>query len=106
MAHGRDIAGKLLVDLQVRKSTADGVGARDFYTKLTTPLPGWENEIRNVVLKKKLVRGDLEIGWDKRCTHHFVASEVVAAAQYFRRGWTSRTERVSLDTRRRDRELY
>jgi dipeptidyl-peptidase-3 len=59
LTHGQEVAGKLLVDIQVRKSTADGAGARDFYTKLTTPLPGWEGEIRDVVLKKKLVRIDL-----------------------------------------------
>lgn len=56
LAHGQAVAGKLLIDLQVRKSTADGAGARDFYTKLTTPLPGWDGEIRDVVLKKKLPR--------------------------------------------------
>ncbi|KAJ8589717.1 dipeptidyl-peptidase III [Rhizopogon salebrosus TDB-379] len=56
LTHGQEVAGKLLIDLQVRKSTADGAGARDFYTKLTTPLPGWEGEIRDVVLKKKLPR--------------------------------------------------
>ncbi|KAG0707773.1 peptidase family M49-domain-containing protein [Suillus ampliporus] len=56
LALGQAVAGKLLIDLQVRKSTADGAGARDFYTKLTTPLPGWEGEIRDVVLKKKLPR--------------------------------------------------
>ncbi|KAG1890987.1 peptidase family M49-domain-containing protein [Suillus subluteus] len=56
LAHGQAVAGKLLIDLQVRKSTADGAGARDFYTKLTTPLPGWDGEIRDVVLKKKQPR--------------------------------------------------
>lgn len=56
LARGQDVAGKLLIDLQVRKSTADGAGARDFYTKLTTPLPGWDGEIRDVVLKKKQPR--------------------------------------------------
>jgi dipeptidyl-peptidase-3 len=56
LAHGQAVAGKLLIDLQVRKSTADGAGARDFYTKLTTPLLGWDGEIRDVVLKKKQVR--------------------------------------------------
>ncbi|KAI0273622.1 aflatoxin-detoxifizyme [Gloeopeniophorella convolvens] len=55
-SHGKEVVGKLLVDLQVRKSTADGAGARDFYTKLTTPLPGWDKDIRNIVLKKKLPR--------------------------------------------------
>ncbi|OJA10973.1 hypothetical protein AZE42_08743, partial [Rhizopogon vesiculosus] len=56
LTHGQDVAGKLLIDLQVRRSTADGAGARDFYTKLTAPLPGWDGEIRDVVLKKKLPR--------------------------------------------------
>jgi dipeptidyl-peptidase III len=44
-----------LIELQVRKSTADGAGAREFYNKLTTPIEGWEGEIRDVVLKKKMV---------------------------------------------------
>jgi len=56
LSHGKTVAGKLLVELQVRKSTADGAGAREFYTKLTTPFPGWEGEIRDLVLKKKLPR--------------------------------------------------
>ncbi|KAJ3545178.1 hypothetical protein NMY22_g2550 [Coprinellus aureogranulatus] len=56
LKEGRDAAGKLLVELQVRKSTADGPGAREFYTNLTKPLDGWEGEIRNIVLKKKLPR--------------------------------------------------
>lgn len=55
LAEGKDVAGKLLVDLQVRKSTADGAGARTFYNELTTPLPGWDGEIRDLVLKKKQV---------------------------------------------------
>ncbi|THH09367.1 hypothetical protein EW145_g2076 [Phellinidium pouzarii] len=56
LAEGRSVVGKLLVDLQVRKSTADGEGARVFYTDLTTPLPGWDGEIRDLVLKKKQPR--------------------------------------------------
>jgi dipeptidyl-peptidase-3 len=56
LSHGKSIVGKLLVELQVRKSTADGTGAKEYYTKLTTPLPGWDGEIRDLVLKKKLVR--------------------------------------------------
>ena len=40
----------------MRKSIADGAGARAFYTELTTPLPGWEGEIRDLVLKKKQPR--------------------------------------------------
>lgn len=55
LKEGRDVVGKLLVDLQVRKSTADGACAREFYTDLTTPLEGWDGEIRDLVLKKKQV---------------------------------------------------
>ena len=39
----------------MRKSTADGVGARKFYADLTTPLPGWDGEFRQLVLLKKQV---------------------------------------------------
>ncbi|GLB34963.1 putative aflatoxin-detoxifizyme [Lyophyllum shimeji] len=56
LSEGKDAAGKLLVNLQVLKSTADGPGARKYYNELTKPLPGWEGEIRNIVLKKKLPR--------------------------------------------------
>jgi dipeptidyl-peptidase-3 len=55
LSQGKTVTGKLLVELQVRKSTADGAGARQFYTNLTKPIPGWEGEIRDLVLKKKLV---------------------------------------------------
>ena len=61
LARGKEAAGKLLIDLQIRKSTADGPGAREFYTNLTRPISGWEGEIRNIVLRKKLVRFDLLI---------------------------------------------
>lgn len=47
---------KLLLELQVRKSTADGEGAREYYTKLTDPLPGWDGELRDLVIAKKQVR--------------------------------------------------
>ena len=57
LSHGKEVAGKLLIDLQVRKSTADGAGARKFYAELTTPFPGWDGEIRDIVLLKKQVRG-------------------------------------------------
>jgi dipeptidyl-peptidase-3 len=56
LSQGKDVVGRLLIELQVRKSTADGAGAKAYYTKLTTPLPGWEGEIRDLVLKKKLPR--------------------------------------------------
>ncbi|KAG6909722.1 hypothetical protein DXG01_015924 [Tephrocybe rancida] len=56
LTEGKDAAGKLLISLQVYKSTADGAGAREFYTNLTKPLPGWEGDIRDLVLRKKLPR--------------------------------------------------
>ncbi|PPQ66069.1 hypothetical protein CVT26_010811 [Gymnopilus dilepis] len=56
LTKGKDAVGKLLIELQVRKSTADGAGAREYYTNLTKPLPGWEGEIRDMVLRKKLPR--------------------------------------------------
>lgn len=55
LTKGKDVVGELLISLQVYKSTADGPGARKFYTELTTPLPGWDGQIRDLVLKKKLV---------------------------------------------------
>jgi len=56
LTKGKEVTGRLLIELQVRKSTADGKGAREFYTGLTTPSPSWEGEIRDLVLKKKLPR--------------------------------------------------
>lgn len=53
---GHAAMGRLLVELQVRKSIADGEGAREFYEKLTTPRPGWAGEIRDLVLAKKQPR--------------------------------------------------
>lgn len=55
LTKGREVVGKLLVELQVRKSTADGAGAREFYATLTEPLAGYEGEIRDLVLEKKQV---------------------------------------------------
>ncbi|KAF8163294.1 aflatoxin-detoxifizyme [Crassisporium funariophilum] len=56
LSKGREAAGKLLIELQVRKSTADAAGSREFYTNLTKPIAGWEGEIRDMVLRKKLPR--------------------------------------------------
>jgi len=55
LGNGQAVVGKLLVELQVRKSTADGAEARKYYTDLTTPLPGWDGEIRDIVVKKRQV---------------------------------------------------
>ncbi|KAJ7685164.1 aflatoxin-detoxifizyme [Mycena polygramma] len=56
LSEGRAVMGELLVELQVRKSTADGAGARQYYTDLTTPKDMFTPELRNLVLKKKLPR--------------------------------------------------
>jgi dipeptidyl-peptidase III len=56
LTKGREVAGKLLVELQVRKSTADGAGARKFYAELTQPTAGHEKELRDFVLKKRAPR--------------------------------------------------
>ncbi|KAJ3727814.1 aflatoxin-detoxifizyme [Lentinula raphanica] len=56
LARGKEVAGKLLLPLQIYKSTADAEGARKFYTELTTPLPDWAGEIRDLVLRKKQAR--------------------------------------------------
>ncbi|KXN89266.1 Dipeptidyl peptidase 3 [Leucoagaricus sp. SymC.cos] len=56
LTKGREAAGKLLIEIQVRKSTADGPGARAFYNDLTKPIAGWEGEIRDLVLAKKQPR--------------------------------------------------
>ncbi|KAG8808231.1 hypothetical protein FRC17_004046, partial [Serendipita sp. 399] len=53
---GREVMGKLLVELQVRKSTADAQGAKEFYTSLTDPRSDWDDELRQLVLLKKLPR--------------------------------------------------
>lgn len=46
------------MELQVRKSTADGEGARKYYEELTEPLEGWAGELRDLVIRKKQVRCD------------------------------------------------
>ncbi|KAF9028032.1 aflatoxin-detoxifizyme [Hymenopellis radicata] len=56
LTKGKEVVGQLLIELQVRKSTADGAGAREYYTSLTAPIAGWDGKIRDIVLKKKLPR--------------------------------------------------
>jgi dipeptidyl-peptidase-3 len=55
LSEGKIVMGKLLIELQVRKSTADGTGAQNFYTDLTAPMDIFTEEVRNLVLSKKLV---------------------------------------------------
>jgi dipeptidyl-peptidase-3 len=84
LSDGKDVVGKLLVELQVRKSTADGPGAREFYVNLTKPIPGWEGEIRDLVLKKKLVRLSHFLAVFVMQIFH-IASENLHSAQHFHR---------------------
>ncbi|EJT99028.1 aflatoxin-detoxifizyme [Dacryopinax primogenitus] len=56
LKNGKDVFGKVLVDLQIRKSIADGEGARAFYEKLTNPPENWLGDVRDMVLKKKQPR--------------------------------------------------
>jgi len=56
LSKGKEAVAKLLIELQVRKSTADATGSREFYNSLTKPIQGWEGEIRDIVLRKKLPR--------------------------------------------------
>jgi hypothetical protein len=55
LSKGKRAVAKLLIELQVRKSTADAKGSREFYNNLTKPIQGWEGEIRDFVLQKKQV---------------------------------------------------
>jgi dipeptidyl-peptidase III len=48
--------GDLLINLQVRKSTADAEGAKTFYEDLTEPIDEWTRELRQLVLFKKQPR--------------------------------------------------
>lgn len=69
---GKEVVGKLLVEIMVRKSAGDGPGATAFYKKLTTPPAQWISELRPLAIKKKLPR---------KCfvqpTTHIVDGEVV-----------------------------
>lgn len=55
-ARGKEVMGKLLMEIQIRKSTGDGKSAAEFYKKLTTPSARWIQELRPLVLAKKLPR--------------------------------------------------
>lgn len=56
LSHGKEIMGKLLVEIQVRKSLGDAQGATTFYRALTKPSADWVEELRPLVLSKKLPR--------------------------------------------------
>ncbi|GAA6061288.1 hypothetical protein JCM10212_004694 [Sporobolomyces blumeae] len=56
LARSKDVMGKLLLEIQVRKSTGDREGAERFYKELTRPKDEWVDELRPLVLAKKLPR--------------------------------------------------
>ncbi|GAA5867247.1 hypothetical protein JCM8547_003134 [Rhodosporidiobolus lusitaniae] len=56
LKEGQEVMGKLLMHLQVLKSTGDAEGAVKFYKKLTAPRPEWVSDLRPIVLAKKLPR--------------------------------------------------
>jgi len=56
LSEGKRVMGQLLIELQVRKSTADGAGAKEYYSDLTTPIAGWDGDIRDIVIDRKLPR--------------------------------------------------
>lgn len=55
LQNGSKVMGELLRQLQIRRSVADGPGARAYYTDLTTPPKEWVTELRDLVLRKKQV---------------------------------------------------
>jgi len=56
LQNGSKVMGELLRQLQIRRSVADGPGARAFYTDLTTPPKDWLTDLRDLVLRKKQPR--------------------------------------------------
>ncbi|GJN89397.1 hypothetical protein Rhopal_002377-T1 [Rhodotorula paludigena] len=56
LAKGKQVMGQLLLEIQTRKSTGDGPGATKFYKDLTRPEQQWIDELRPLVLAKKLPR--------------------------------------------------
>ena len=53
LTKGKEVMADLLINLQVRKSTADAAGSKAFYEDLTEPIDGWTTELRQLVLFKK-----------------------------------------------------
>ncbi|KAJ7582725.1 aflatoxin-detoxifizyme [Mycena floridula] len=56
LSEGKKCMGELLCELQIRKSVADGAGAKQFYTELTTPIAEWTGDIRDMVIDRKAPR--------------------------------------------------
>ncbi|GAA5840612.1 hypothetical protein JCM5353_002086 [Sporobolomyces roseus] len=56
LSRSKEVMGRLLLEIQTRKSTGDRAGAEAFYKKLTKPSQEWIEELRPLVLAKKLPR--------------------------------------------------
>ncbi|GAA5943456.1 dipeptidyl-peptidase III [Sporobolomyces koalae] len=56
LSQSKEVMGNLLLEIQTRKSTGDRRGAEEFFNKLTKPSQEWIDELRPLVLKKKLAR--------------------------------------------------
>ncbi|GAA5907639.1 dipeptidyl-peptidase III [Sporobolomyces salmoneus] len=56
LSRSKEVMGKLLLEIQTRKSTGDRKGAEEFFDKLTKPTNEWVEELRPLVLSKKLPR--------------------------------------------------
>ncbi|GAA5980189.1 hypothetical protein JCM5350_000865 [Sporobolomyces pararoseus] len=56
LSRSKEVMGKLLLEIQIRKSTGDRKSAEEFYDKLTRPTKEWVEELRPLVLSKKLPR--------------------------------------------------
>ncbi|GAA5829744.1 hypothetical protein JCM3766R1_001288 [Sporobolomyces carnicolor] len=56
LERSKEVMGRLLLEIQTRKSTGDRRGAEQFFEKLTKPSDEWVKELRPLVLSKKLPR--------------------------------------------------
>jgi dipeptidyl-peptidase-3 len=50
LARSKEVMGKLLLEIQIRKSTGDRKSAEIFYDQLTRPSKEWVEELRPLVL--------------------------------------------------------
>ena len=101
LQNGSKVMGELLRQLQIRKSVADGPGARAFYTDLTTPPKGWLTDLRDLVLRKKQVSRLFipVLVPSQRYAWWTIAPQDYAPGEHGRRGWKSRVEGIPFDAR-------
>ena len=99
LQNGSKVMGELLRQLQIRKSVADGPGARAYYTDLTTPPKDWLTDLRDLVLKKKQVGCLFILGFvlSRRYTWRTIAPQDHAPGEHGRRRWKSRIEGIPID---------